>query len=402
MDPTKPLKTILAHILPKASLFDGEHVIPLDDRPYFNIVVDSLADWVASRKPSVLIEHERNGESLGHVNAIIEDDRGIFAELVLEGEAAARFEDDAYRFVSPTIAWQHRADDFGDRGPWPAALLEVSFVSVPRHSRQVPVSEISQMAEKETGAVFYNEKEQTEEHVSYFSAYVDDYETYFLTEQNENQNEGELEMDLEKLNEMFAELLERQLAPLLERLDKLEAPEEEPAEEEAAAEEMAEEEAAVEEKAEEKEEEAEEKVEELYEEKDESEESLSELSETDVLNERIKELEKRSVMAEANVEKLNAEIAHRDAVLHVGNDIASRPHLSSMSERLVNIFKTDKNLYSEVLDVVPEGATSVLGERVTVGFAKADVSLGNPYEAASKLAGDEGISYREAFTRLNK
>ena len=396
-------KTVLAHILPAQSLFDGEHIIPLNDPGFFNRIFDSLAEWVATRKPGICLEHERNGESMGYVNRVVEDEKGIFAELILNEEASLRFADDAFRFVSPTIAWNHRADDYGDKGTWDAALLEVSFVSVPRHSRQLPIEEMSKLAENTNQSVFYNETES----VSYFSAYVDEGDTYFITEPETN--EGENEMDLDKLGEMMSGLLDERLAPLFARLDALESPKEE-----------GEEEVEVEEKVEVKEDEKleaeevagvdeEEKAEGEIEEEaknlelmDKEDGERSELSETDVLNERIKELEKRSVMAEANVEKLNAEIAHRDAVLHVGNDVASRPHLSAMSERLVSIFKTDKNLYSEVLDVVPAGSASVLSERVTVGFAHASASLGNPYEAASKLSSDEGISYREAFTRLNK
>ncbi len=393
-------KTVLAHILPAQSLFDGEHLIPLNDSNFFNRIFDSLAEWVATRKPGICLEHERNGESMGYVNRVIEDELGIFAELVLNEEASIRFEDDAFRFVSPTIAWNHRADDYGDKGAWDAALLEVSFVSVPRHSRQVPIEEMSSLAENTNQSVFYNETET----VSYFSAYVDEADTYFITETNE----GENEMDLDKLGEMMTGLLDERLAPLLARLDALESPKEEgeevKVEEEVEVKEdeklEAEEVAGVDE-----EEKAEGEIEEEAKDlelSDKEDGEKSEMSEADVLNERIKELEKRSVMAEANVEKLNAEIAHRDAVLHVGGDIASRPHLSAMSERLVTIYKTDKNLYTEVLDVVPAGSASVLNERVTVGFAKADASLGNPYEAASKLSSDEGISYREAFTRLNK
>ena len=394
-------KTVLAHILPAQSLFDGEHLIPLNDSNFFNRIFDSLAEWVATRKPGICLEHERNGESMGYVNRVIEDELGIFAELVLNEEASIRFEDDAFRFVSPTIAWNHRADDYGDKGAWDAALLEVSFVSVPRHSRQVPIEEMSSLAENTNQSVFYNETET----VSYFSAYVDEADTYFITETNE----GENEMDLDKLGEMMTGLLDERLAPLLARLDALESPKEEGEEEVKVEEEVevkddekleAEEVAGVTE-----EEKAEGEIEEEAKDlelSDKEDGEKSEMSEADVLNERIKELEKRSVMAEANVEKLNAEIAHRDAVLHVGGDIASRPHLSAMSERLVTIYKTDKNLYTEVLDVVPAGSASVLNERVTVGFAKADASLGNPYEAASKLSSDEGISYREAFTRLSK
>ena len=40
-----------------------------------------------------------------------------------------------FRFVSPTIAWGFEADD---NQTYPAALLEVSLVSVPRHYTRQP------------------------------------------------------------------------------------------------------------------------------------------------------------------------------------------------------------------------------------------------------------------------
>lgn len=384
-------KKILAHILPAQSLFDGEHIIPLDNPDFFNRVVDSLAEWVATRKPGICLEHERNGESLGYVNAIVEDEKGVFAEMILNEEASLRFADDAFRFVSPTIAWNHRADDYGDRGAWAASLLEISFVSVPRHSRQLPIEEMSKLAENTKQSVFYNETET----VSYFSAYVDEGDTYFITEPETN--EGEYDMDLEKLQELLSGMLDERLDPLYRRLDALEGREEEVKEEVDEDLEAAEE---VKEDVEVKEEVEVEAAEEVVEE--EKEEVVIELSEVQALKATVKALEKRSILAEANVEKLNAELAHRDAVMHVGDDIVARPHLSAMSEKLVSIFKTDKKLYSEVLDVVPAGSASVLNERVTVGYSRQDASMGNPYEAASKLASDEGIDYRQAFTRLNK
>ena len=397
------MKTILAHILPKQSLFDGEHAIPLDNSSFYNTVLASLKEWVDSRSPSICLEHERNGESLGYVSSIIDDEKGMFAQLVLNDSAAATFDEGSYRYVSPTIAWNHRADDYLDHGVWPASLLEVSFVSVPRHSRQIPVAEMAQLNENNSQPVFYNETEK----VSRFSAYVGTNtagieETYFITDEpTELSNEGENDMDLEKLHEILSGMLDERLAPLYKRLDDLEMDTKEDVKEDV--DEVVEDTEAAEEVVEDTEDKEEIEVEAAEEViVEEKKEELIELSEVDALKATIKTLEKRSVLAEANVEKLNAEIAHRDAVMHVSGDIAARPHLSAMSERLVSIFKTDKTLYGEVLDVVPAGSASVLNERVTVGYSNKDVSLGNPYEAAAKLAADEGIEYREAFTRLNK
>ena len=382
---------MLTHILPAKDLYDERNdlVVPLSDKTFFSTILASLKEWVATRKPSVIVEHDRNGEALGFVENIIEDENGIFAEIVLENAEEAKNR----RYVSPTIAWNHKADDYSDRGDsWPAALLELSFVSVPRHSRQVPATE-TQMSEKNNPAVFYNENERT----SYFSYDIND--AIVLTEYDQKTKEY-TKMDLEKLSEMLSALLDERLAPILERLDKLEgAGEEEPAEEEVVEEEKEEEvvEAAEEAMYEEKVEEEVVVVAEDMEKEEES--SLSEIAE---LNSRIRELEKRSVLAEARAEELAAELAHRDAVDAVAADVADRPHLSTMSERLVGILKRDEGLYKEVLEVVPSTNQSVFGERLTVGFSKKDTAVSNPYEAASKLSAEEGISYREAFERLTK
>lgn len=385
---------MLTHILPAKDLYDERNdlVVPLSDKTFFSTILASLKEWVATRKPSVIIEHDRNGEALGFVENIIEDENGIFAEIVLENAEEAKNR----RYVSPTIAWNHKADDYSDRGDsWPAALLELSFVSVPRHSRQVPATE-TQMSEKNNPEVFYSENERT----SYFSYDIND--ASVLTEYDQKTKEN-IDMDLEKLSEMLSALLDERLAAILERLDKLEGDgEEEPAEEEVveAAEEEGEEpvvEAAEEEVVEEEKEE--EVVEAAEEEEKEEESSLSEIAE---LNSRIRELEKRSVLAEARAEELAAELAHRDAVDAVAADVADRPHLSTMSERLVGILKRDEGLYKEVLEVVPSTNQSVFGERLTVGFSKKDTAVSNPYEAASKLSAEEGISYREAFERLTR
>jgi len=138
--------TFLAHILPNTDLFDGERTLPLSD-PYFRtLIVQSMQAFVDKTQPSVLIEHQRNGKVYGKVLGVFEDDDGIYASFSVNEEIAEGIENGNYRFVSPTIAWNFAADDYDieEDNRYPAALLELSLVSVPRHyTRQNDLQELN-------------------------------------------------------------------------------------------------------------------------------------------------------------------------------------------------------------------------------------------------------------------
>ncbi len=389
----------LAHILPRKDLFDGAALIPLSNPEFYKKTVTSLREWVATRKPSVLVEHERDGEASGAVVGIVEDERGIFAQLELTPDAESKLKEGKLRFVSGTFAWNHKADDYSDNGAWPSSLLELSMVSVPRHSRQIPMTELNQLSKLSERNVL------SSGHVTQLSATFTPTQSFFINEVTD--------MDLEQLRELLGTMLEEAMTPLLERVDAIESGmQEEPAkEEEAEVEEAGADVKKVEEgedKSEtdvdegeakgdlERAEEKEEGEEELAEEKVEEEEE-SKLSET---VDPTRELEKRAVLAEARIAELEGQIALRDAKVSVASDIASRPHMSSMSEKLVKIYMNDKELYKEVLGVVPEANSSILSERVTVGYAHLESKVSDPYKAAAKLAKDEGITYLEALAKV--
>jgi hypothetical protein len=93
-----------------------------------------------------LIEHQRNGKVYGKVLGVFEDDDGIYASFSVNEEIAEGIESGNYRFVSPTIAWNFAADDYDleEDNRYPAALLELSLVSVPRHyTRQNDLQELN-------------------------------------------------------------------------------------------------------------------------------------------------------------------------------------------------------------------------------------------------------------------
>jgi hypothetical protein len=117
---------------------------------------------------------------------------------------------------------------------------------------------------------------------------------------------------------------------------------------------------------------------------------------------RLAELEKASVMAEAQTAKLREELDLRDAKAVVAEDVANKPHLSQMSERLVNIYRKDRDLYNEVVSVAGgETVKSVLSQRVTSGFSEVQKPK-DPYAAAHDIADSQGITYRQALEGLLK
>ena len=131
----------LAHILPDTDLHDGDQLIPLGDPDFYDMVLESLITWVEAVHPPVLLEHERNGTVLGKVTRCFGDEGGIYCQFDVPDNVALDIDAGAYRFVSPTVAWSFTADT-GE--VWPAALLELSLVSVPRHYlRQRDLTELN-------------------------------------------------------------------------------------------------------------------------------------------------------------------------------------------------------------------------------------------------------------------
>lgn len=389
----------LSHILPRKDLFDGQRVLPLSDPKFFGTIVASLREWVATRKPSIIKEHRRDGESYGEVVGIVEDERGIFAQVRFIPEAEAKLAEGKIKYVSGTFVFNHKADDFTDKGVWPCSLLELSMVSVPRHSRQISMQHLNQLSESDV---------VLEGYVTQFNSVLTPTDTFIIEE--------ETDMDLDKLNELLESLLADAMAPLLDRIAKLEAAADEVAPKEPEVQEEVKEAEVDEAKAEDEapakadedegqaegdvkraeEKEAEEATEASEEAPEDEESKLSE-----PVVDLTRELEKRAVLAEARVAELEADIRLRDAHVVVAGDIASRPHMSSMSEKLVKIYMSDKDLYTEVLGVVPESTSSLLSERVAVGYAHVDAKPSNPYKAATALAKAEGISYTEALSRVS-
>ena len=120
-------KLIRIHLLPRTKdgkIYDTEdRAINLGDN--FDTYADSLKEYVEVTKPSLLLEHNLDGNSYGRVESIENTPEGIFGIASVDNPEDLK----GKRFVSPRIRWNH-TDINGRR--WPAALLETSLVSVPR------------------------------------------------------------------------------------------------------------------------------------------------------------------------------------------------------------------------------------------------------------------------------
>jgi hypothetical protein len=208
-------------------------------------------------------------------------------------------------------------------------------------------------------------------------------------------------MDMAELEKMFASMLE----PLMKRLEEVEKLAAEGRDDERKVEGETEAAEVVVEVPDDVAEEVVEEIAEVVEEAGGEEEEESEMGYKSKYEEamaRLAELEKASVMAEAQTAKLREELDLRDAKAVVAEDVANKPHLSQMSERLVNIYRKDRDLYNEVVSVAGgETVKSVLSQRVTSGFSEVQKPK-DPYAAAHDIADSQGITYRQALEGLLK
>jgi len=393
------MKTILANILPGSDLFDGQKLIPLSSRTFRGDVVKSLRQWVEKVKPNLLKEHNPDGGTYGVVDNIFEDDNGdIFATVnITDPQTIEDFENNKFRFVSPTIAWNFRADDWNPEldNTWDAALLELSLVSIPRHfTRQQELSELRDLN--------YNTND-----LSVLSAELDlESDTYILLK-GEQDN-----MDMEKLTELFTGLLDDKLAPVLNRLEVIErdaAEGRDDVRKEEAQTEAGEMTVVVPDGLEGKALDAVgEVVEEIVEaspegemEEEEEVESLGYYKRmAEDMKAKLEALEAESVLSQARLKELQEEVVLRDVKAKVAADVATRPHLSQMSNRLEDILLKDEALYTEVLTIAGENTRSVLAERQTVGFVPTAPKSDNVFDEALKISNAEGISYKDALAKL--
>lgn len=126
---------LIAHLLPPGDSFWADDETQISLAPDPQLYYDSLTRWIREAQPSVLIEHQTDGGAVGKVAHGYSTDRGYFAIIEVRDDIRPR-ENAAYRFVSPRIRFDYRGID---GLIWPAALLELSLVSVPRFAHQLPL-----------------------------------------------------------------------------------------------------------------------------------------------------------------------------------------------------------------------------------------------------------------------
>jgi hypothetical protein len=233
-------------------------------------------------------------------------------------------------------------------------------------------------------------------------------------------------MENDQLLDMIKDLLTERLGPVMERLEKLEAmasdseKKEEVIERDTAEDRDLErdevEAEGVQDKEEEKKEDDSEMMEAEGEEKPEESKMEEEEKEGDSelgykykemleecarLREELEGMKKDSVMAEATIAELKAEAVKKDAEAHVTADLADKPHLSQMSERLVDLYVNDKDLYNDIVNIKGGGMSS-LSQRSTKGLAPVATKKVDIYDEAFRLQAAEGISYADAIQKLTQ
>ena len=233
-------------------------------------------------------------------------------------------------------------------------------------------------------------------------------------------------MDSEQLLEMIKDLLTERLGPVMDRLERLEAMADKAEEKEEVVERI-DSEARDDERDERKEEgetteaaelmpageEGEEAIEAEAVEGEEGEKAPEEAEEMKMdyaklmedykkMEEELKMLKKDSTMKEAAIADLKQEAILKEARHQVAVNLQDKPHLSSMSERLVDLYVNDQDLYNEILSI-KGGAMSSLSERTSRGLAPVVSSAKKDiYEQAFQIQNAEGISYADALAKLTK
>lgn len=363
-----------ASVLPNSDLFDGEKMLPLGDKEFYETTYRSLKDWIDKIDVPILVEHERTGEVSGSVVDVMKGNDGLYLGFYLNEDLEKKFEEGKLKYSSVGIGWNYRADDWkpGD-DPVPAALLELSMVSIPRHrTRQRPI---------------VDEQELDGMSASYFSLELNPQGTYSLLQEHED-------MDMEDLKGMIEEML----APIKEShediMKRLETIERDTAEaRDIDRDEEADDETEAKEHGD---------MAEGEEEKMEEEEEVLPMEEKEMEEKEDESLMKENVRLHTELSELRAELNTMKAAATVDEALKTRPHLSEMREKLIDVAAKDNDLFLEVISIAPGSSESksLYSERMTAGLTRVQPENPNPFVAAKELAAKEGISFKDAFNKI--
>lgn len=408
-------KYLRLHLLPARDIHDGQRTIRLSDSSYRSEVFASIRRNVRLFKPSLLLEHNLEGQSYGYIDQVYATDEGLFARAVIQdpdtqeqikGWGLVDFAQ-KFRFVSPRIVWNGR-DDKGMIQP--ARLLEVSLTHVPRFA--IGQQEIAEEDDSKVGmddsasdgigeyvtamsfdksGQLVNDKEGVSimttkgAKVSTLADDLDETDAGVEVIDSAEEVEADIEvLDRDTVQTIIQEALESLVPALAEQvkglvLGELAGPQEAAESETEASEEPS---AAPEE------DEEEEAVETAASEDEDSKEEESEMS----------------VLKREN-QLLKAEIQVRE-------DLITRPHLSTMSEKLVRIYVEAPGVYEDVLEVAggarastgaaSNAGTSIMSQRVSPTARAAARVNQDAVERALNISREQGITFAEAYRQAGE
>lgn len=197
----KAMYMLDAQILPSRDITTNEgRVIALSDDDVFAKLYDDLKRWIdtVGRVP-VLKEHNMNGESYGLVHDVFHKPSGIVARMRVTKQLYMDYMAGLIRFVSPSLAFNFKADD---GMIYPVALLEVSMVSVPRYLIGQPT-----LQEMNSGATQMAQA-STEANQSNFKWVTKPESISTMAEESSQTTDEVVDMKPEEIRAIFDELLQ--------------------------------------------------------------------------------------------------------------------------------------------------------------------------------------------------
>ena len=351
---------------------DAETQVDLSKDEDWTSVLESMQEYVRRVNVPVLKEHTPDGGEYGKVISVFEEDNKMKVTIAIESKDTLEDIEKGnkkYKFISPRIRWNHR-DVLGM--VWPAALLEVSLVSVPRNQYQDEITETQ--AGENTQKDILNTKENAQEISLSEKLGLPVYEANLteITEIGDN-------MSIEDMKAMIAEMIAEAFAKQAHSEDEKED--------------------AIEDEA--KEESDEVKLgcggdEDLMAEEPVTETPAPEAPATDDMMSELEDMKAAYATLKAEYETLkkSMEEEKEEAVMSaVKADLTKRGLDTNKIPSFVSLYKTDKKAYETAMSAIPvkgsvsfKSTSSTREESVTAKALKLQKEKGITYKAALKEA----------------
>lgn len=358
------MKRFKVDLLPNRVFWpDQETKVDLSEDNNWNTVLNSIQAYTSEVAVPVIKEHTPDGGAFGKVESVFEEDGKIKANIQLTSQSLIEemeSGDKEYNFVSPRISWNYKDIDGNN---WPAALLELSLVSVPRSLFQDKIQELP-----------LNTKEDNKELEIQLSEKLN--MPVYMANLTEIEGDTNMSEDMKtELKAMVAEMIAEAFAKQADNEDKKEDAIEDEAKSEAkmACDEtkMAEVEVEVEDEVEPEEEAI----------------VMSELEDLKAAYETLK--------AEYENMKAAMEKSKEDAIMsEVKSDIAKRGMDLNKLSGFISLYKVDRPAYESAMSAIP--VKSSVGTKVDFSGKGNSVT-----KLALELQKSEGITYKEALKRAS-